>query len=671
MRYAFLILNLYYLTLFSQVGPPDLRCLQVLPNGNVTLTWIPPSDPGGLFDSYDIFSSITSSGPFVIVGTVTSINTTTFTHSTSNSTLASVYYYVRTNYNPGGTSISAPSDTLRTIFLNLINTAGAPDVKLVYNNVHQPSLPTTPGAFSIAREYPSATWSSLATTNALNYADTISVCSASLNYQVTLPDNSGCISASNIQGGIFTDNKSPNQPYIDSISVMPNGNVVLAWHIPRDLDIVKYIIVKNISSTFTDIDSVIGRNNTVYTFTTNEANSNAVQIYTYAVDSCGNPGSYDILPTTMFLQATYDKCAYKTSLNWNAYVNIPKGILEYRIYASVNGSPFLKIGSTTQTNFTVDNVPPNKNVCYFVRVVNTPQTITASSNRTCIFSVQVPASNFVYIKKASVKDKYSAEVTVYLDTTATSQGVDIYRSTDGVNFDVVTFLPYSGAAHFYYLDEKLETNEKNYYYKAVVRDSCGNSRTYSNIAKTILLKVKGDEENIFTNHLDWNDYLGFAGGVSGYNIYRVINDVQSVTPVASTGPMVNNYTDNLEDEAPNGSKIEYLIEGIEGLGNPYGFMESSKSNTVAVYMEGKIFVPTAFAPRGKNKLWLPVTHFVDKSEYTVTVFNRWGNKIFETHDDTKGWDGSGYGNDVYVYLITYKNARGEYKELKGSVLLME
>ena len=85
----------------------------------------------------------------------------------------------------------------------------------------------------------------------------------------------------------------------------------------------------------------------------------------------------------------------------------------------------------------------------------------------------------------------------------------------------------------------------------------------------------------------------------------------------------------------------------------------------------QIFVPTAFAPKGKNKIWLPVTHFVDKSEYTVTVFNRWGNKLFETHDDTKGWDGANALNDVYVYLITYKNSRGEYKELKGSVLLFD
>lgn len=664
-------MSFYWLTFFSQVGPPDLRCLNVLNNGDVTLTWIPPADPGFLFNSYDIYYSPNSLGPFAVVGNVNTINTTTYTHSGSNATLSSAYYFVKTKFGPGGSSVSSPSDTLKTIFLNLLNTSGAPDVKILYNNVHQPALPSTSPSYNILKEYPAFTWSNFATTTSKNYADTISVCSASLNYQITLADNSGCVSSSNIQGGIYKDKKNPNPPFIDSISVLPNGNVVLAWNIPRDLDIQKYRIYKNISGINTAIDSVIGRNNTAYTFTTNEGNSNSVSLYVAAIDSCQNLGSFDVNPKTMFLSANYDKCAYKTDLSWNAYVNLPKGILEYRIYSSVNGSPFLKIGATTQTNFTVENVQPNKTVCYFVRVVNTNQSITASSNRTCIFSTQVQASNFVYIKKVSVVDKNSVEVTVFIDTTKTSQGIDIYRSEDGLNFNAIAFIPYTGEPNFYYLDEKIETNKTSYYYKAVVKDSCGNSRTSSNISKTILLSVKDDDENIFTKHLNWNDYLGFAGGVSGYNIYRVINDVQSSSPVASTGPTQIAYIDNLEDEAQNGSKIDYLIEAIEGLGNPYGFLEASKSNTVAIYMEDKIFVPNAFAPRGKNKIWLPVSHFVDKLEYTVTLFNRWGNKIFETHDDTKGWDGSGFSGDTYVYLITFKNSRGEYKELKGFVLLID
>ncbi|HOZ88488.1 MAG TPA: gliding motility-associated C-terminal domain-containing protein, partial [Bacteroidia bacterium] len=76
------------------------------------------------------------------------------------------------------------------------------------------------------------------------------------------------------------------------------------------------------------------------------------------------------------------------------------------------------------------------------------------------------------------------------------------------------------------------------------------------------------------------------------------------------------------------------------------------------------------APNGKNKIWLPITHFIDKKEYSVRVFNRWGNMVFETSDDKVGWDGDGAPNGIYAYVITYKNARGEYQELKGTLMLL-
>ncbi len=87
-------------------------------------------------------------------------------------------------------------------------------------------------------------------------------------------------------------------------------------------------------------------------------------------------------------------------------------------------------------------------------------------------------------------------------------------------------------------------------------------------------------------------------------------------------------------------------------------------------MEADVFIPTAFAPKGVNKVWKPVTHFVDKSDYNLKIYNRWGNLLFETNDDTVGWDGNGAPNDVYVYLIEYKNSRGEYTQLKGTFTLL-
>ena len=158
--------------------------------------------------------------------------------------------------------------------------------------------------------------------------------------------------------------------------------------------------------------------------------------------------------------------------------------------------------------------------------------------------------------------------------------------------------------------------------------------------------------------------------MAGYNIFRLVNDDPGAGPIAVTGPNGDSYIDNVEDAAPAGSKIDYMVQAVEGIGNPYDVMEKSNSNTVPVYIEGRLFIPNAFSPTGSNNTWKPVTHFVDKTDYKVRVFNRWGQLVFEAGDNEKAWDGAGWPAGVYVYLVNYKNARGEYLEQKGSITLL-
>jgi gliding motility-associated-like protein len=249
-------------------------------------------------------------------------------------------------------------------------------------------------------------------------------------------------------------------------------------------------------------------------------------------------------------------------------------------------------------------------------------------------------------------------------------GFDVYRSEEGSNFSKVGFISFNGSGNYAFNDNGLKTRERSYYYKAVAKDSCNNDRTSSMSVASIYLKVNNVKDNMFNKKLSWNNYNSFAGGIAGYSIYRVVNDVIPSSPSAYTNGMVNEYIDNVEDLAPEGSKIEYMVSAIEGLSNPYGITETARSNLATTYVEADVFVPTAFAPRGVNKVWKPVTHFVDKTDYNLKIYSRWGNLIFETNDDTEGWTGKDATNDVYVYLISFKNARGEYIQMKGTFTLL-
>lgn len=80
---------------------------------------------------------------------------------------------------------------------------------------------------------------------------------------------------------------------------------------------------------------------------------------------------------------------------------------------------------------------------------------------------------------------------------------------------------------------------------------------------------------------------------------------------------------------------------------------------VVIRPEFLFWIPNAFTPNnnGNNDVFKPVIMGVH--EYKFLVFDRWGEKIYETSDPEEGWNGTLHNrlcsNDVYVYKITFKD----------------
>jgi gliding motility-associated-like protein len=92
-------------------------------------------------------------------------------------------------------------------------------------------------------------------------------------------------------------------------------------------------------------------------------------------------------------------------------------------------------------------------------------------------------------------------------------------------------------------------------------------------------------------------------------------------------------------------------------------------------MEG-IFFPTAFTPNGdgKNDVYKPVVH-VRLDNYHFVVYNRFGEKVFETKEINKGWDGKLQaipqdGPVTFVWYCIYKPEGGAEQTEKGTVVLI-
>jgi gliding motility-associated-like protein len=88
-----------------------------------------------------------------------------------------------------------------------------------------------------------------------------------------------------------------------------------------------------------------------------------------------------------------------------------------------------------------------------------------------------------------------------------------------------------------------------------------------------------------------------------------------------------------------------------------------------------IFMPSAFSPNhdGVNDIFR-VRYPFPVASFSLNIFNRWGQKIFESRDISKGWDGTFNGQDVtaggYVWFINVKYEDGRNENLKGTVILI-
>ena len=110
--------------------------------------------------------------------------------------------------------------------------------------------------------------------------------------------------------------------------------------------------------------------------------------------------------------------------------------------------------------------------------------------------------------------------------------------------------------------------------------------------------------------------------------------------------------------------------------------ENACQNTASVTVNIKegicdfpyIFVPSGFTPNndGENDLLFVRGNFID--ELAFIVYDRWGDKVFESTDQTIGWDGNSRGkalpSGVFGYYLNATCKNGDTYQRQGNVTLI-
>lgn len=666
---------------FPVVESPEPRCVSVLPNGDVTLTWSTPLDTGLTFNSYHIFTSASAAGPFTLLDSIFVYGQTTYTHVGANGNLAPVYYYIQTRSGCGGQIYTQPKDTVASIYLTVNNPSNGTAV-LSWNPIASPAISTSYGIYNVYQEFPTGVWTQVGSTTSLSYIDTILVCNSTVNYRVEIQDSTGCTSVSSVDGDLFQNIIVPIIPLFDTLSVDDSNNALMNWNVNPSLDVEAYIIYRFDGVAWIAIDTVYGINNTNYNYLLSDADLASEQYRIAAYDTCGNLSPMGAILSTIYLTSVANICNRSVDLSWNPYPTLGTGLVGYRIYRSTIGTagPYTLDGTVPAgtTTYTSTGLAASTTYYFKIEAFDLSGTRTVSSNRISFYSAIPIPPTFSYLRKATVLDPDRVDITCHVDVAASTLSYKIMRSLDNVpaNFTQVGSVPVSASTPILFSDNNVLTDKNSYYYKIINVDSCGYDGLETNIGRTILLNAISNSKDM-VNYLSWNDYDDWLGNVMSYNIYRGVDGVMDPTPIANvpfTGSGMNNYTDDISTILQGEGVFNYYVEALEGMGNIYGFSDNSISNIAEAYQDPLIFIPNAFHPGSFNSLFMPVTTFVDFTEYEFDVFNRWGLNVFKTTDINQGWDGTNRGVKqelgVYVYLVKFKTSKGEYLQFKGSVTLL-
>lgn len=90
-------------------------------------------------------------------------------------------------------------------------------------------------------------------------------------------------------------------------------------------------------------------------------------------------------------------------------------------------------------------------------------------------------------------------------------------------------------------------------------------------------------------------------------------------------------------------------------------------------LPSELYIPNSFTPNddGLNDIF-PFSTPVLQPEYYIAIYNRWGEKLFDSRDsDTQNWDGYYKGKkvqqDALIYYVYYRGCDGKNRTRKGTV----
>ena len=527
------------------------------------------------------------------------------------------------------------------------------------------------------REDAFSPWKLLKQTSTLNTNTINAVLPNTKTWEVFVSTSFACNGIDTlVSNRVLVDNQAPAQFEPDSVSVeFTTQRVVAGWKKPIDPDVLGYSLFKLVAGGNALIKDTFS---TFYRFDTATFNprtgNNSFSIA--AFDSCLNGGLLSDYHSPINLLVQKDSkfwCSKKTVLKWTKYKGWAAGSYSVWRQCLADGT-WQMIGSViadltndpTTYDFTDIGYETNKQYYYVVRAIKNMGTTTSTSNRVFIdYTFSGNAAPISVITGASVvgEDLVRLDITWKKDGPSSLLSIEKKTATGWLGIHTSTI-----AGNITYNDATTKTNAEFAEYRLIRTNDCGLKDDSSFLHNTMLLV---DNQRV----VSWNKHVGWAnlaittnydyhleyrsgftwntlysGSATSYtlptNLYG--NQVFRVKIYSTDGKLPSSY------ELYSNERVIYL-----------GFDSSAFDTTL---------IPSAFNPSGINTVFKISNPAIGPGESTVSIFNRWGELLFQG-DALLGWNGTdAQGREVpqgtYVYLIqaSYRNKKARYS---GTLLMIK
>ena len=208
-----------------------------------------------------------------------------------------------------------------------------------------------------------------------------------------------------------------------------------------------------------------------------------------------------------------------------------------------------------------------------------------------------------------------------------------------------------------YVDSTLNASQSGACYQVAYADACDRKPATMPTVCTIYLRAEKET-------LKWSSESPFSTAVDTYTVEKLNENGQ----VVATYP-VGNPTEWPMDISDNDIEVIYRVRATSVSG------QTSLSNAISYGRTVKLFVPDTFSPNndGLNDTFEIKGQLINKLE--ITVYDRWGNVLYNTKDLTNGWNGTDINGrslspGFYTYKIEYTDTKERAYSKLGTINLM-